>query len=460
MLRYSKQAGWIMRCLAISVIAGMIIPYMWLNANAAESIQAVDGSVELYEWKRVYDPKKDLKQNDGDTMRAIFLWPANDDKTDWWFTKGPHKTSNTKLYSSTLSGSDPWIDAGADRFLTLGDYGSMRIRFYDHIVDGYPAYVIAFIDENGRWDNIRSNLESEILGFKDGKGYDAPFTITDHKCADGFISVYDYQPTVFEWDVNWEYEDNYIYGDSSVSYNLMDFMMYVGEPTKFDAITNDLVIKNNQAVNISNDTFLLDGNTITVEEGGLLVINGTFFLNGMIENNGGTVIINDGGVVTPLCATGSEEHGYKSNQGTLMIMEGGVMTLDSANREADAETVFSTDESTIMVDGTLMLADEFVIYNSNLDVTVNGGFYVGGMLDVPRVNLGGKSHDEIADVSDFDTHNYNERTCIFYSSHLNADGHVNGNNSKLYTDEYSKFIIGNDPQQSGNFEHCPKLSTR
>ena len=136
----------------------------------------------------------------------------------------------------------------------------------------------------------------------------------------GFITVAD-----------WDHDDKH------------DVRWFIGKKMKFSTIKGDVTVHKDQVLVIGNDQYVStegeteesngciipNGETITIEKGGILSVSGELINNGSIINNGGVILIKDGGCISPFiqgenvavngCGT------IKCLDGDILIMEGGAL---------------------------------------------------------------------------------------------------------------------------------------
>ncbi len=176
------------------------------------------------------------------------------------------------------------------------------------------------------------------------------------------------------------------------------FKMFIGTKLRFSSINGDVNIQSGQILSISPSNYvsstgstesqsgviLPGGNTITIEKGGILSISGDFINNGTIINNGGTIIVQNGGTIYPFLQ-GDDNNSLgcgsiKCNSGDIIVEDGGAiysgmncaMTTDNVQRSA----AFWLDNSSTLVNyglvccGQVDLGDATVVENRS-----NGRIY-------------------------------------------------------------------------------------
>lgn len=111
---------------------------------------------------------------------------------------------------------------------------------------------------------------------------------------------------------------------STNSWNMDQMYMYVGRKKTWSAITENITVQSGQVQNIDGEVYVEPGRTITVEQGGVLSINGTMYNNGKIYNKGGTILIQKGATI--------ETFQLGSKQGGVICCDGGDLILLSGAR--------------------------------------------------------------------------------------------------------------------------------
>ncbi|MBQ8107404.1 MAG: hypothetical protein IJ129_01500, partial [Ruminococcus sp.] len=155
---------------------------------------------------------------------------------------------------------------------------------------------------------------------------------------------------------------------------------YVGEQMRFSALKGDLTINAGSPFEISKDKYistnggtesttgviLPEGETLTINKGGILSISANFINNGTIINNGGVILVKDGGTIYPfLQGKDSTTKGCGTilcNGGDIIIQKGG--TVYAGLNDANCKKVpFYLDNSStlinlgVLVYGTMRLGE-------------------------------------------------------------------------------------------------------
>ncbi|MBR5165870.1 MAG: hypothetical protein IKW87_10010 [Ruminococcus sp.] len=123
--------------------------------------------------------------------------------------------------------------------------------------------------------------------------------------------------------------------------NDTDARWFIGKKLRFSTIKGDVTVRKDQVLVIGNDQYVStegkeeeangciipNGETITIEKGGILSVSGELINNGTIINNGGVILIKEGGCISPfLQGEGVARNGCGTlicNDGDIIIQEGG-----------------------------------------------------------------------------------------------------------------------------------------
>jgi hypothetical protein len=131
--------------------------------------------------------------------------------------------------------------------------------------------------------------------------------------------------------------------------------------------------------------------TITVENGGVLMVDKELLNNGKIfVKNGGTVIVNEGGCIMSYDQNASGE--ITLNGGNMIIMDGAKVICDQSGGSLLAEN-----GATILNRGLLMVGNMLIMNkNAVLKNESNAMLVVGGRITRERGSIGTFTFDEIA----------------------------------------------------------------
>lgn len=111
----------------------------------------------------------------------------------------------------------------------------------------------------------------------------------------------------------------------SYTWQMTQFVMYVGRKQTWSAVTHDITVQSEQVQNIDGYVYVEPGVTITVEPGGVLSIQGTLYNNGYIYNQG-DILLQKGACI--------ETFRLENGEGGALCCDGGDLILLSDARIA------------------------------------------------------------------------------------------------------------------------------
>ena len=148
--------------------------------------------------------------------------------------------------------------------------------------------------------------------------------------------------------------------------------VYIAEALNFSKLSNDTTIGDGQVLSLSSTgyidangkevstkgCFIQNGQTLTINKGGVLSISGDLINNGTIVNNGGTILIQDGGTISSFLA-GSDigENGcgtIKCNKGDILIEKGGALYAGMTDANCKDVPFYLDNSSTLINCGLLV----------------------------------------------------------------------------------------------------------
>lgn len=113
------------------------------------------------------------------------------------------------------------------------------------------------------------------------------------------------------------------------TWSMAEFQVYIGVKEQWSAIRSDYTIRNGMVANYNGYIYLEPNVTVTVEEGGVLSISGTLYNNGTIQNNGGTVLVQQDSSIEQFCLGDPRGGALRCDGGDLVILSGGRVTTNS-----------------------------------------------------------------------------------------------------------------------------------
>lgn len=147
---------------------------------------------------------------------------------------------------------------------------------------------------------------------------------------------------------------------------------YIGTQMRLSAIKGNTSVNRDQILEISANEYISNagqqesaegvvlpaGETLTINKGGILSISGSFINNGTIVNNGGTILIKNGGVLSPFMpGTNTALNGcgaIKCIGGDIIIQPGGALYGGLADENCKIVPFYLDSSSTLINMGTLV----------------------------------------------------------------------------------------------------------
>ncbi|MCR5214890.1 MAG: hypothetical protein K6E10_10795 [Eubacterium sp.] len=209
-----------------------------------------------------------------------------------------------------------------------------------------------------------------------------------------------------KWDGGLDYDGKSYYTDLNLTTNgwiipVIDTLnvgnrfecVYIGTPHSFNTlesqrvdegkmlpITNSTTIDANENISNVEGAIIPNGEVITVD--GTLVVSGNLINNGKIKiNKGGLLLVKEGGCVSPYSDLAKGSGVIENDGGTIIIMEGGRIYCMTTGSPADYTTTNSplilTSGGTVINYGLLAVSKGMVGEGSKIEVRKNGGLFVG-----------------------------------------------------------------------------------
>ncbi len=174
--------------------------------------------------------------------------------------------------------------------------------------------------------------------------------------------------------------------DKDKSATMTGFYVYVGEQCELTTTKTIETVENGQSRTMSSRQQIAADTTITVNEGGTLIIDGTVFCYGKIKLNGGTMIVK-GQLLNTYPETGGYHFGVssineKKNSATIEAEKGTIIVLDDAliNLELCYSNITLQKQSSMYIYGMVCNNGDEYIYDSNVVLGNEGVFVHGGTL--------------------------------------------------------------------------------
>ena len=181
-----------------------------------------------------------------------------------------------------------------------------------------------------------------------------------------------------------------ISNDNSSGYWEYPFRIYAYYPVEYDAIVKSFTIGKGASYCIDKQLILEKDVTITVEDGGVLVVDQQLLNNGnIVVNKGGTLVINEGGYIMAYA---------QDAQGSITLNGGNMIIMDEAKVICDRGegTMLVRNGATILNRGVLMVSDALELRNNSyLKNESMGTVVLGGVMMKDRGNIANLNRDQI-----------------------------------------------------------------
>ena len=432
-----KKGKSVLRRVASLLLACLTVLPLVPQASG-EALQIERGKVTIYQfdWMNSYEELTDPNLfPEGEWVDIMLAWDNTTSSDSWGDGKvwvagrpinskghGTYKGNNDGYYSgyddfgywadeSWYIGGDSNISIEAESFFTQNDWGHFRIRRVGKDSDSgnetetangkkdSPTFHFAMLDGNNThwgfglqqvstrdatvWKPNRLWLEQ----YMDTRQYTAmtfqlfadPAKKNDAEYRYGTINIF--EPRTFL-----ESDHYFTHNGNTISMSLIylagkgwnrGFRVYTRTVRSFDVFVDDITVKKGVTFRIDEDVMLSDDTTITVEDGGVMVVNSHLILNGkIVVEEGGTVILNEGAAVNPY-------YNETDYAGCVDIRGGNLVMMDGAKLISDGtESYISITEGGSLINNGLVITthmrlSEAALFRNEEDATFVIGHNIG-----------------------------------------------------------------------------------
>lgn len=176
--------------------------------------------------------------------------------------------------------------------------------------------------------------------------------------------------------------NGYIYSEREKDWSdRMYTHLFIGTPTVYSTLTRNYTIVDNQTLNLNAESesnkgvYIPRGITLTVQKGGTLCINETCYNDGTIVVDGGTLVIQEEGCLSPFAIDGMNKITVKNN-GVVIVMKGKSNTQGGRLLiSPDYPMVLS--ESRLINFGTVVVGGDLTLYSSFVENREGGKLLIG-----------------------------------------------------------------------------------
>lgn len=310
-----------------------------------------NGRVDFYEYTRVksQDQLFSLLDKEGGWSNVMLAWEhatGTDEQTPStvYYTKGlwvrkdglPNYDDTLgqryTYYANSTLGSDPMTSATEDVFVTQEPMTHFQLSYAgedsDNKVNGKaaPKFYIRFKNAGNKYTylntfTMQSNTEElnpytfQCIVAKEEKYLEQFWIYVNQSGSDMMLcrNANTFGNGSWLLSKRWEFP----------------FRLYWEQKTSYEAIVADYTVTRGATARINDKMVIANDVTITVEDGGTLIVDEQLYNNGHIRVlTGGTLIINDGGYIMP--------YGAPADCGDVAIEGGNVLVLGKGKLLCDA----------------------------------------------------------------------------------------------------------------------------
>lgn len=396
-----------------------------VNQNENDEVADVIGKVTLYEysWVNTTDEMLALGNRDG-WSDVVLAWEdadgggtTNPDKVwytkEVWYEDEKPNYENGSFWEGTVNeyfywsndywGTDGYSSPYADAFILPNQVGHFQVKRVgwddDNPVSGYtdpegktvksPVFHFRFDIGRGRYVYIGNNYFYDDAD--DAEGYTAQLRLGRTGEEDLYGSVWLINNMTGEDEMITRKKNRFDVSNwGSSGYWEFPFRIYTYQAVEYDAIVKSFAIGKGATYSIDRRLILDEGVTITVEDGGVLMVDNQLLSNGhIVVKNGGTVIVNEGGYI--MAYNQKAEGKITLDGGNLIILDGAKVICDEGGGTLQADN-----GSTILNRGLLMVGDALTLNgNSCLKNEASAMLVVGGDITRERGSIDAFNFSEI-----------------------------------------------------------------
>ena len=377
-----------------------------VNQTQEEEIAGdVVGKVGVYEYYWINEPQEllDLAENSKDWTDVVIAW-QDVNTGEFWFTNEMWEDNGKPNYMNDYNGSryaywsndtlgSGYTTANTDTFIVPEKISHFQLKHVgwddDNPIKGVKE--LGLFDVDSPVFNLRFSANKNMYMYlgekefstnsKDADTYTIQmFADEAHKNNNfGFVHIFS----------NWSWaEDEYLARNgnrlSLQEHNNKDdwqyyLRIYTHRTVEYDAIVKSFTVGKGTTYSIDRQLILNKGVTITVEDGGVLMVDRQLLNNGnILVNKGGTVIVNEGGYIMPFGKNVSG--GITLDGGSLIIMDNAKVLCD----EGDG-TLLARNGATIINRGVLLVNKALELRNNSyLKNESTGALVLGGIANRNR----------------------------------------------------------------------------
>ena len=378
----------------------------------------VVGKVDVYEyyWVNTVDELLALTSGSSEWYDVLIAWHDNDDPDAIWYTKNIWTEGGQVNYKNDYSDdrcaywSNEQLGTGytsseAESFIAPDKVGHFQIRPVDwdrdNNIQGYkdakgksvnsPQVEVRFSIGNGKYIYLGQYNFTEDSD--DLREYTIQMFVRDEDKKNGnYGYVHIFQNYAGGEDEYLARNGNRIgiqehnYDDDDQYY----LRLYVCKTVQYDAIVKSFTVGKGATYSIGKNLIVNEGVTITVEDGGVLMVDEQLLNNGsIVVNKGGTLIVNEDAYVMTYDEYG--EGNIKLDGGNMIIMDGAKVLCDMGDG-----TLRAINGASIVNRGMLIISTALELRNNSRFANDESGMLViGGKVTLERGTVSSLPANEV-----------------------------------------------------------------
>ena len=356
-----------------------------INFNGALKAHAASpkyGTMTVWKWDRLYSMDSSFKED----FYGLIIY---DDGGNTWFSSGASGRDKTHWTSKNIN-TDPYICSKASTFYTRTRLDSPYFTYKGSDGDNKDCRKYYLTLYSG--DSSQARLNYTHFDIKRDWDDDQISIIDRDKLrAKAGITM---NSGEFQMFFNTSGNDTVIFGRSGEFYGDGSggewpgtrFRIYKGTKTTYSCLNNNFTIDPDQVLIVDSNVVITEDATLTVPEGAVLVVKkGALFVNGSLEVKGGTVLVEDGGIIMPFESKKKGCNIALYEGGTLIIRSGGKVYAgcpkDKLVTGADGAYFDAYSGSTIINYGLLAVGKTYFLDGSLVENHKNAKMYLGYVLN-------------------------------------------------------------------------------
>lgn len=416
-----KRVAALLLCALLCVPLGTIPS---AAAGVSEAAVLADGTVDIWKWERVNSqsdlPESSAVRTVGNRSEsydyAVLLLYECNGGTYMVHGSRTASTDDDRFAFSPVSPAGA-VRAGDSSFRTKDNVSGMTLRYVGRDPDNGSAKQYMLLsggrrltlkDDGFQWDG--SDAEEYNVS---AMTYEVPKS--DANVSYGKVKLFANISGAKDHPMFIDEETKRVYTESSNTWDMAQFTMYIGHKEQWSAVTHDITVQSGVVENLNGYIYVSPGVTITVEEGGVLSCSGVLYNNGYLYNKG-DIVVQPGATIEQFCLSGSGGS-IACDGGDLVILSGGRVTTDQApaSRFTRYREGFCLQNGATCTNfGTLVIGSSaYVESGATIDNRTSGNIFVGFRL---------KSRD-IGNFSAVSASNAADPT--FYASTMAVESNMN-----------------------------------